>query len=39
MLGYADVRPWRLPAAVVALLPTGRALDPAAALLPVAPGQ
>ena len=39
MLGYADVRPQRLPAAVVALLPTGRALDPAAAALPVVPGR
>jgi type VII secretion protein EccB len=39
MLGYADVRPQRLPAAVVALLPTGRALDPAAAAQPVIPGR
>jgi type VII secretion protein EccB len=39
MLGYADVRPQRLPAAVVALLPTGRALDPAAAAQPVVPGR
>jgi Type VII secretion system ESX-1, transport TM domain B len=31
MLGYAGVRPVRLPAAVVTLLPAGRALDPAAA--------
>ena len=33
-LGYGQVRPVRLPAAVVALLPAGRALDPAAALTP-----
>ena len=33
-LGYASVRPVRLPAAVVALLPAGRTLDPAAALHP-----
>jgi type VII secretion protein EccB len=39
VLGYPDARPWRLPAAVVALLPTGRALDPSAAALPVIPGQ
>jgi type VII secretion protein EccB len=39
MLGYADVRPQRLPAAVVALMPTGRALDPAAAAQPVVPGR
>ena len=39
MLGYANVRPGRLPAAVVALLPTGRALDPSAAVRPVVPGQ
>jgi type VII secretion protein EccB len=39
MLGYADVRPLRLPAAVVALLPTGPALDPAAAVQPVVPGR
>jgi hypothetical protein len=31
MLGYAAVRPLRLPAALVALLPAGPALDPAAA--------
>jgi type VII secretion protein EccB len=35
LLGYADVRPQRLPAAVVALLPAGHALDPVAALTPV----
>ena len=34
-LGYANVRPVRLPAALLALLPTGRALDPVAALTPV----
>ena len=34
MLGYAGVRPTRLPAAVVALLPGGRALDPTAATAP-----
>jgi type VII secretion protein EccB len=37
MLGYSGVRPQRLPAAVVALLPSGRALDPAAARQPAAP--
>jgi type VII secretion protein EccB len=35
-LGYPDVTPQRLPAALVALVPSGRALDPAAALLPAA---
>jgi len=34
MLGYRGVRPQQLPASVVALLPAGRALDPAAARLP-----
>lgn len=38
MLGYADVKPVRLPAGVVALLPAGRALDPEAARAPAAPG-
>ena len=33
-LGYADVRPIRMPAAVVALLPAGSALDATAALTP-----
>jgi hypothetical protein len=33
-LGYAGVRPQRLPAALVALIPAGPALDPAAAVLP-----
>jgi type VII secretion protein EccB len=37
MLGYAGVRPQRLPASVVSLLPSGRVLDPAIARLPVAP--
>jgi hypothetical protein len=36
-LGYAGVTPLRLPAAVVALVPAGRALDPAAAGLPTLP--
>jgi hypothetical protein len=36
LLGYAGVSPVRLPAGLVALLPSGRALDPAAALVPVA---
>jgi hypothetical protein len=36
-LGYAEVRPQRLPAAVVAALPAGPALDPDAARRPVAP--
>lgn len=31
MLGYSGVRPQRLPASLVALVPAGRALDPAAA--------
>lgn len=35
-LGYGAVPPVRLPAGLVALLPSGRALDPAAALVPVA---
>ncbi|HET8662098.1 MAG TPA: type VII secretion protein EccB [Micromonosporaceae bacterium] len=34
MLGYAAVRPVRLPAALVALLPAGPALDPEAARSP-----
>lgn len=34
MLGYGDVAPQRLPASLVALVPPGRALDPAAAALP-----
>ena len=38
VLGYRDIAPSRLPAALVALLPSGRALDPAAAVLPAAPG-
>jgi type VII secretion protein EccB len=37
-LGYPGVVPQRLPAALVALVPSGRALDPAAALLPASPG-
>ncbi|HZN20102.1 MAG TPA: type VII secretion protein EccB [Micromonosporaceae bacterium] len=36
MLGYAAVRPVRLPAGLVALLPVGPALDPAAARSPAA---
>lgn len=35
ILGYSQVTPLRLPAALVALLPSGRALDPAAAMAPV----
>jgi ESX secretion system ATPase EccB len=35
-LGYPDVTPQRLPAALIALVPSGRALDPAAAVLPAA---
>jgi hypothetical protein len=34
VLGYPEVTPQRLPAALVALVPSGRALDPAAAVLP-----
>jgi len=34
VLGYPTVTPQRLPAALVALVPSGRALDPAAAVLP-----
>ncbi len=34
MLGYRDVRPVRLPSAVVALLPLGQALDPDVARAP-----
>jgi len=33
MLGYAGVRPLRLPSALVAVVPSGPALDPAAAAL------
>ena len=36
LLGYGGVAPVRVPAGLVALLPSGRALDPAAALVPVA---
>ncbi len=31
MLGYRDVRPVRLPAGLVSLVPAGATLDPAAA--------
>jgi hypothetical protein len=34
MLGYPAVRPVRVPASLVALVPTGPVLDPAAALHP-----
>lgn len=34
MLGFQNVQPLRLPASLVALLPAGRALDPAAARSP-----
>jgi type VII secretion protein EccB len=34
VLGYSDVVPLQLPPSLVSLLPTGRALDPSAALLP-----
>jgi type VII secretion protein EccB len=37
MLGYSGVRPVRLPASVVALLPGGRSLDPADARAPAPP--
>ncbi|NLU78565.1 type VII secretion protein EccB [Micromonospora sp. HNM0581] len=37
MLGYADVRPVRLPAGVVSLVPAGAPLDPDAARRRVAP--
>ncbi len=33
-LGYADVPPLRLPASLVVLVPSGRALDPVAAAMP-----
>jgi hypothetical protein len=36
MLGYGGVTPVRLPAALVALVPAGPALDPATAVLPAA---
>jgi hypothetical protein len=39
LLGYGGVAPVRVPAGLVALLPSGRALDPAAALVPVAVGD
>jgi ESX secretion system ATPase EccB len=35
MLGFAGVRPQPMPAAVVALVPAGRVLEPAAAAVPV----
>jgi type VII secretion protein EccB len=38
VLGYGGVRPVRLPAGVVALLPGGPGLDPAAARVPVGQG-
>ena len=34
MLGYGKVKPVRMPAGVVALIPAGRALDPEAARKP-----
>jgi len=34
LLGYAGVAPTTLPPSLVSLLPSGRALDPASALLP-----
>ncbi|MEH0981508.1 type VII secretion protein EccB [Micromonospora sp. CPCC 205556] len=37
MLGYRNVRPMRLPAALVSLVPAGSALDPAAARAVAAP--
>jgi type VII secretion protein EccB len=37
-LGYQNVAPQRFPASLVALVPSGRALDPDAAALPAAPG-
>ncbi|MER7416958.1 type VII secretion protein EccB [Micromonospora peucetia] len=37
MLGYRDVRPVRLPASLVALVPAGATLDPAAARVVAAP--
>ncbi|WP_410812660.1 type VII secretion protein EccB [Micromonospora sp. 067-2] len=37
MLGYRDVRPQRLPAGLVSLVPTGATLDPAAARAVAAP--
>ncbi|HEY0700689.1 MAG TPA: type VII secretion protein EccB [Micromonospora sp.] len=36
MLGYGNVKPLRLPASLVALVPPGKALDPEAARAPVA---
>ncbi|MFG1869426.1 type VII secretion protein EccB [Micromonospora arborensis] len=38
MLGYRDVRPLRLPAGLVSLVPAGATLDPAAARAVAAPG-
>ncbi|MEV4499432.1 type VII secretion protein EccB, partial [Micromonospora arborensis] len=37
MLGYRDVRPLRLPAGLVSLVPAGATLDPAAARAVAAP--
>jgi len=37
-LGYGGVRPVRMPASLVALLPSGRALDPDAARAPAVRG-
>ncbi len=36
ILGFAGIRPQRMPSGLVALLPSGRALDPVAAALPAA---
>jgi hypothetical protein len=38
MLGYGGVRPVRMPASLVALLPSGRALNPDAARAPAVRG-
>ncbi|MER7475940.1 type VII secretion protein EccB, partial [Micromonospora sp. NPDC000018] len=37
MLGYRDVRPLRLPAGLVSLVPAGATLDPAAARVVATP--
>jgi hypothetical protein len=38
MLGYGSVRPVRMPASLVSLLPSGHALDPDAARAPAVRG-
>jgi Type VII secretion system ESX-1, transport TM domain B len=39
LLGYEGIAPLRLPSSIVARVPMGPSLDPAAAALPVATSQ